>query len=220
MNQKAEEHLDKAKDYLARGDDFYWRAGTEILAAQKADPTLSNREIAQRFDRSEWWVREIVRWVATARPDTKPDWRRGSHATTAEIEAGAKALLRDAPMEQVERMIDALPDERKRDIGAAAGDSYLGMRQEFEDRLKNRTEAEIKADEARREQIMSSARRSVAGLQVTLGVVAHLEAAREELAELNADAAVTPEMAQQIETAFDAFAEEFRFARALVGEEV
>lgn len=217
------DHLDRAKAYLAiaeSGDskrEAYKAAAEEIAAA--IDEGMTQAHVATGIGKSRTEVQRLLAWrKAGYRADTP--YLMDERATHRAALSHTRAILRDAPMEQIERIIDELPDERKRDIGAAAGDSYLGMRQEHDERRAARTPAEIKAAEARREQIMSSARRSVAGLSVTLGVVASLDAAREELAELNADNAVTPEMARQIDTALDAFIEEFRFARALLGEEV
>jgi hypothetical protein len=72
MNRKASKHLDKAVEYVAKGDEFYAKAADEILAAQKADSTLSNREIGERFDHSEAWVRELVRWRTSSTTSRTP----------------------------------------------------------------------------------------------------------------------------------------------------
>src|SRR5215831_13192087 len=93
MNTKAEGHLAKAEGYLAKGDAWYAKAADEIIAAQTADTTLSNREK---------WVRSLVQWRTTSSPETPIDWGRGSHATAAEIQAGAEKLLKTAPLETVE----------------------------------------------------------------------------------------------------------------------
>ena len=102
LTLRAEGHLAKAEGYLAKGDAWYAKAADEIIAAQKADTTLSNREIAARFDKGEKWVRSLVQWRTTSSPETPIDWGRGSHATAAEIQAGAEKLLKTAPLETVE----------------------------------------------------------------------------------------------------------------------
>lgn len=97
MNKQAERHLIKAEGYLMRGDEFHRKAAAEIVLAQKADPTLSGREIGERFGRSRKWVEALVAWHTTGQPDAPIDWKRGSHATTAEIEAGARRLIERSP---------------------------------------------------------------------------------------------------------------------------
>jgi hypothetical protein len=113
MNQAARKHLDRAKDLIERGESYYRKAAEEIIAAQKADPTLSNREIGEWFGRGKDWVRNLVLWHTNGEPDRPIDWRRGSHGTANEIRAGAKKLLREAPPEQVEQIIAELPPERQ-----------------------------------------------------------------------------------------------------------
>jgi hypothetical protein len=51
------DHLAKAKEYLAKGEDYYRKAAEEIVAAQKDDPTLSNGAIGARLGKSDEWVR-------------------------------------------------------------------------------------------------------------------------------------------------------------------
>lgn len=72
MNQDAKRHLEKARDYVGRGDGFYRKAAEEIIAAQKADHTLSNREIGEWFGRGADWVRILVQWSTNDDPDSTP----------------------------------------------------------------------------------------------------------------------------------------------------
>lgn len=131
MNQAAERHLDKAATYLAKGEEWYRKAAAEIVAAQAADSTLSLTEIGKRFDRSKDWVSRIVRWSTTGSPEI--DWSRGSHATVTEIRKGAEKLFREAPMEQIESIIEKLPIERQRQIGSAAGHAHLKRMTEIDE---------------------------------------------------------------------------------------
>jgi hypothetical protein len=61
-----EHHLHRAKDYLARGDEYHRKAAEEILKAKETDSNLSNREIARRIGRDEKWVRNLLEWTASA----------------------------------------------------------------------------------------------------------------------------------------------------------
>ena len=80
MNAAAERHLAKAEGYLTRGESFYHRAVEEIVAAQTADSTLSNREIGKRFDRSEAWVRKLVQWHTSGSTSISPYSEDGPHS--------------------------------------------------------------------------------------------------------------------------------------------
>src|SRR5215467_8163704 len=120
MNTKAEGHLAKAEGYLAKGDAWYAKAADEIIAAQTADTTLSNREIAARFNKGEKWVRSLVQWRTTSTPESPIDWGRGSHATTAEIQAGAEKLLKTAPLETVEHIVEKLTPKQAAKVAQAA----------------------------------------------------------------------------------------------------
>lgn len=54
------DHLAKAKDYIAKGDDYYFKAAAEILAAKEERPELTWVEIGRQLGRSEAWVRRLV----------------------------------------------------------------------------------------------------------------------------------------------------------------
>jgi|SRR5215471_10647544 len=120
MNTKAEGHLAKAEGYFAKGDAWYAKAADEIIAAKEADSTLSNREIGERFGRSENWARRVVTWRTTSTPESPIDWGRGSHATTAEIQAGAEKLLKTAPLETVEHLVEKLTPKQAAKVAQAA----------------------------------------------------------------------------------------------------
>lgn len=219
MNREAERHLTKAAGYLERGDEFYAKAADEIIAAMEADPTLGQREIGERFGKGHKWVSTIVTWRTSGSPESQPiDWKRGSHATTKEIEVGAERLLAEAPMEQIERIVSSLPRERQQAIGAAAGDAYLGRRQEFEEHERRLTPAERDAREKSSEKINQLVGVAMSGF-TTLDIVDHLEAATEALREMSANASLVPEVLRRIEQADNEWHEALDFARALLGEE-
>jgi hypothetical protein len=218
VNQAAEQHLAAAEEYLGKGEAFYRRAVDEILAAQTADPAVSNREIGERFGRSEKWVRDLVRWRTTSSPETPVDWSRGSHGTKAEIEAGARKLLAEAPAEQVERLISELPRERQRQIGAAAGNEYLRASQDAREERGRRTFAEQDEIDRAGEQITRPIRQAVAGF-TSMGIAQHLEQAADDLHELAADQSLTAEAMAPIERAHVKWLEAYRFAMALAGME-
>jgi hypothetical protein len=122
MNTKAEGHLARAEGYFAKGDAWYAKAADEIIAARAADPTLGNREIGKWFGRSDKWVGLLVQWRTSAKPDSQApiDWKRGSHATASEIQAGAEKLLKTAPLETVEHIVESLPPKQAAKLAQAA----------------------------------------------------------------------------------------------------
>jgi hypothetical protein len=219
MNREAERHLDKAESYLGKGDGWYRKAAAEIVAAQEADPSLSNREIGERFDRSATWVREMATFATTSLPEAKsPKWTRGSHATTAEIQAGAQKLLAEAPMEQVERIVEALPKKRQQAIAAAAGHGYSKLREEYDRREREMTPAQRKEREAAVGEVASHAGRVLAPFS-TLSIANHLDSATDLLKEMIENDSLTSEMLKTIDTALAAFLDEYKVAQARAGME-
>jgi hypothetical protein len=121
MNAKADTLLTEAKAEVEKGDGHYLTAAKKIVAAQKADTTLSNQQIADRVapGKGEKWVRDLVRSYTSSSPETnggklKVDWARGSHATTAEVEEGARKALADP--KQRKTLIEKLAPEDRAEI--------------------------------------------------------------------------------------------------------
>jgi hypothetical protein len=213
MTNEAQKHLDKAVKLLAKGDGFYAQAADEIIAAQQADTTLSNKEIGGRFGKSEAWVRQLVTWRTTATTSPTP------YASTGRPHQDATAtrkVLREAPMEQVEQMIAELPKERQQAIAAAAGSGYDGARLKENERVKNLTPAEQKEIEAAKAGITDPIDKALGGF-ATLGVVGHIEQATEDLSQMVADNAVTAESIYRIDQAHDLFVTELEVAKAMAG---
>lgn len=215
MNRDAERHLDKAAGYLERGEGYYRKAAEEIIAAQTADPTLSNQEVGQRFGRSKDWVRKLVQWRTTGAVPISPFAEPNRESTDVR---GTRRVLREAPLEQVEEIVGSLSRERRQAIAAAAGSGYAQARQEQEEQDRQLTDAQRRERDREHERQTRTTRQAV-GHFASLGIVGHLEQATEELRELNADASLTEQAAHKIEEALDAFATEFKFARAMLGEE-
>lgn len=135
MNRSAEAHIARAKGHLAKGNEYYAKAGEEILAARKEGATWP--EIADGMEQSESTVRRVAEFAKTPAsgmsPETGVNWQRGSHGTRKEIQAGAKKLLAEAPIEEVREAIAALPRERQREVARAAYDeSQKAMRAKIE----------------------------------------------------------------------------------------
>jgi hypothetical protein len=220
VNRSAREHLDKAEGYLDKGNGFYRKAAAEIVAAQQADSTLSNGEIGKRFDKSATWVRDLVRWHTTALPDAPIVWSRGTHGTKAEVEKGVEKILRDAPMEQVERMVAKLPPARRQALAAAAEPTpYREARREYAEQEARMTPAQKSAREAAAHQATAGARQAAAGF-AEIGIVAHLEQAAEELRELIDEDALNKRLVRALEKANATWQTELEVALGMVGLEV
>jgi hypothetical protein len=101
MALRRKDHLARAKEYIAEGDNYYAKAADEIIAAMDEDADLSWTVVAARVGMSDRWCRRLV----TQRRDHlvagdpahqfKVDWERGSHATTEEVERGVQKALAD-----------------------------------------------------------------------------------------------------------------------------
>jgi hypothetical protein len=177
MNDQAVIHLAKAKDYVAKGEEFYRKAAKEIAAAQEADPQLSKREIGEWFERGEDWVREIVRW-GTNPEDTRetpfglkadPTQRERNARATAKKPEGAAAIVADP--------------EARRAIGRALDEHYTKQASEATSRHRER-EIERKGGEdeyaeheerQRLAEIVNVARGATSGWRFVAGQVKSVE---------------------------------------------
>ncbi len=172
--------------------------------------------------------RHIKVWLESGTGSDRPSWSEAfdaangfdrDEAQTRTDAARTKRTLMDAPLEQIERIIDQLPSERKQAVAAAAGHSYLKARQDYDDGERQIGGDERKKRDEAQEQMTRRLRDATSGF-TTMGIVGHLGQATEELRELNADSSVTSEAAEKIEAAIQAFLAEFRFAQQMLGMEV
>lgn len=139
------DHLAKARDYLARGEEFYARAADEIIAAQKADPTLGYREIGARLDRSEKWARMLVRWRTSAE-DPPPSPFGGEVENGARYDRQARTALKDP-----DRRRKALADLDTREVEQVARDAHTEVigraRAQRREQVTEPTVGELMGDE-------------------------------------------------------------------------
>ena len=110
MNEQAERHLAQAKGYIDQGDQFYRRAKAEIQAAVEAGAT--QREVARFLAKSHSWVQDVLRWDGEGTLYGRDTERRQLDM--------AKQVLREAPAEQVAKIVEALPAERRIEVAEAA----------------------------------------------------------------------------------------------------
>lgn len=111
MNKSAETHLATAKEYVAKGETFYRKAAEEIVAAQKADPTLTLREVDRKIGWYAGKAGHIVRWITSgayteqALPRSEPEG--------AVAQRHARSVLREAPPERIAEMLSDPKISRK-----------------------------------------------------------------------------------------------------------
>lgn len=117
MNREAERHLDKAKNYVEKGEQFYRKAALEIKEAQDSDPTLTHGEIGEQIGKGKEYVRRLLKALAREQEggDFDVDWESGSNKRG---DVTAK-FLQEAPIEQVEQAMLSLPEERQKQVRTA-----------------------------------------------------------------------------------------------------
>lgn len=62
MNERVD-HLERAKVYIGKGEEYYRRAAEEIVAAKKADFSLTDAMVGEALGRSRQWVSKLIAWV-------------------------------------------------------------------------------------------------------------------------------------------------------------
>lgn len=215
MTNDAEKHLKAAAKLLAKGDGFYAQAADEIIAAQKADPTLGNREIGRRFDKSHEWVRKLVAWRTSDTSSLPTPYAGEAEAINVRK---TKQMLREAPLEQVEQMIAELPQDRQTAIAASLGDGYAKARVAENERVRNLTPAQQKEIEAAKGAITAPIDRAL-GPMTTLRVVNYIDQATDGVKELIEKDALTKEAYTEIHEALTRFNTELNVALAMAGLE-
>lgn len=134
-------HLARAKDYIGRGEEFYRKAAAEIAEAMNQDGSLTYARIGESLGHTDKWVGRLVRWSTTGDVHTPFAEEKGKVA-----ERHARSVMREAPMEQVEQIIAALPPERQRKL-ATALDTESAKRQKAREQIAKQKERDHLGDE-------------------------------------------------------------------------
>lgn len=98
MNTAAEQHLAKAKDYVARGEEFYRKAAEEIEAALSLGATWV--DAGDAIGHSDEWCKKIVAWSKIPANDNKSTMPF-SEPQGAVAQRHARSVLRDMPAKQI-----------------------------------------------------------------------------------------------------------------------
>lgn len=220
----AENRLVRAKHYLAIAEskdskrEAYKRAAKEIVAHREITGDTW-KQIADALGRAPFYVTKLRDWF-DAGCKTETPWAHGGdsdHRRGSDV-AATKRILREQPMEVVERVINDLPPRRQAQIAAAAHDSYFEENERSLDRQRSRTQAERDSARQAVEQATRPVRQALGQMKGNT-VVDLLDEATEELQQILADEAMTPKAAREIEKALGRFQREFEFARQLAGGE-
>jgi hypothetical protein len=214
MNEMAERHLVKARGYLEKGDAYYVRAAVEIRAAMEADPSLTQKQVGEWFGHRQSWVSELLKWAdgGYRSSDTTPFGGRGEGVKRSQ----AASFLRDAPLEQVEQVIERLPSERRGQVAAAAGHSYLEERFAHDEKEARLTPGE-KDERDRNSAVIGKAVMSMVAPLSFFAIAGRIDEARENLHEL-VEAGATGSGLDKVGEAIEGLVAEYEMARALRGE--
>lgn len=202
MNAEVNTLIDEIKEQNAlydRGekDKAFWIAQQHRLKAIKdADPELSNRKIGELVEKSPTWVKQVMEFDQKA--GSAPNWRRGSHATAAEVEKGAQQAMRD-PLRRKRLIKDLTPEERV-EVAVEASKEPEVAEQVVQRSKSVRKAAEDEGDRAARQRLNEARERQLQGRKATtlsqffyrmitqmLEWINSLDAIREDLEELPAD---------------------------------
>lgn len=101
------EHLEKARDYIARGEEFYLAAATEIAAAR--DDGVTWVAIGDYLGRSDEWCKQVVAW-ANKSPANRNKSTPFAEQSGAVAKRHAKSVLRGS---DAETLRSVLPDDEE-----------------------------------------------------------------------------------------------------------
>lgn len=185
MNSTAEQHLAKAKDYVARGEEFYRKAAEEIVAALQADATLSQREVGEWFGRTQQWVSDIVRW-STSHKGTRSGLENASTPYAEEPGAASKRHAKLIAKKEPEALIE--DPETRASLTRALDEHYTKqadtLRENKREREVERKGGEDEHAEYERRQrvgeVVSVARGAASALKFVAGQVKPLGIAEDD----------------------------------------
>jgi len=112
----AESHLIEAANCIRRGEQEYAHAADEIMAAQREDPTLGYRTIAERVGKSREWCRALVQWRTNGIDEAGPFSEAAGKPNRDE--SGMRKVIREQPDVVVEAIREAPPEVQARIVDA------------------------------------------------------------------------------------------------------
>lgn len=167
-------HLDRAKEYIAQGEDSYRKAAHEIVAAKNDDPQLTNRIIGEQLGKSADWVGRLVRWVTSDDPDRTPFEGTGNVGRAA---SAAKMVARERPT-AIADAVKAAPAAAKREIAEALVEDK-DFRRTTDEAMERRIDKRREAAKGRERETHAG----LADLDQAYKVASALDSARYKVAE-------------------------------------
>lgn len=122
MTKTAEKHLAAAKDYVAKGEQFYRKAAAEMVAAKNEGATWV--EIGDGVDRSDEWCKVVVAWAKTPANSNKSTLPF-SEPQGAVAQRHARSVLRQADAEALSEVMASLSPERIAVVAQTAHEAHL-----------------------------------------------------------------------------------------------
>lgn len=96
--------LDKASEYLEKGDQYYHKAVEAILDAKAVNPKLTNEQIAKHLNKSTRWIYRLLKWHREGTEEI--DWGNSERiARKDDLEDGIKKV-------SDEDLLDMVGEER------------------------------------------------------------------------------------------------------------
>lgn len=183
MAQSESSHLAKAKEYIARGEEFYRKAADEMVAARKEDPTLGYRTIGEWVGRDAEWCRRLVQWRTSAEDIGTTPWA-GQYGERLE-------RMRKQAVEQPVEIVEAIrqaPEEAQKEIAKQIAEDDSGFGRAVR-KARHEYHRDMEARGERRMMERPSSRRlhDSAELATAMNAMSHVQSRlREAIASLKA----------------------------------
>lgn len=113
LTKQAQKHLDRARENIAKGEDFYRTAAKEIAAAMKADPDLTHAAVGEQVGKHQTWVTKLLRWSeADDHQDGAPFGGKGQDI--AQTKSRTRKAAREHPEIIAEAITEAPPAAQRK----------------------------------------------------------------------------------------------------------
>jgi hypothetical protein len=121
------DHIELAREFIAKGEEFYAKAADEIGAWLAEDLARTQRQAAAALGRSQSWVQRLVTWRTSDSDTHQPTPFAGEYEER--IERAGKQALRQAP-EVIAEMVEELHDDPAFRAAVASASSRIEAKTE------------------------------------------------------------------------------------------
>jgi colicin import membrane protein len=147
----AANHLEQAKDCIARGESSMRKAAEHIAEAMRLDNKLTQRAVAERIGKSAAWVNVLIRWKSE---DYKSGTPFGPQSKASRTKAAAVQATKRPPEKVTERLLreNALAERDTAKASAAEARAKAAEAKHKAEQAKQEAEAErLRANRLRAE---------------------------------------------------------------------